>query len=55
MGNEGTPGYQAPEIQTGVAYDEKVSLHCQPGLDSIIRYQSPRHRKPPPLPLSTGN
>ncbi|XP_064619851.1 leucine-rich repeat serine/threonine-protein kinase 1-like isoform X2 [Lineus longissimus] len=26
MGNEGTPGYQAPEIQTGVAYDEKVDL-----------------------------
>ena len=23
-GEEGTPGYQAPEIRTGVGYDEKV-------------------------------
>jgi len=24
-GEEGTPGYQAPEIRTGVGYDEKVT------------------------------
>ena len=23
-GEEGTPGYQAPEIRTGIGYDEKV-------------------------------
>ena len=26
-GEEGTPGYQAPEIRTGAGYDEKVSNH----------------------------
>ena len=37
-GEEGTPGYQAPEIRTGVGYDEKVSKgirnnHTQPRLE----------------------
>ncbi|XP_023930801.1 leucine-rich repeat serine/threonine-protein kinase 1 [Lingula anatina] len=26
IGNEGTPGFQAPEVRTGVTYDEKVDL-----------------------------
>jgi leucine-rich repeat kinase 1 len=27
VGLVGTPGYQAPEIMDGLAYDEKVNIH----------------------------
>lgn len=43
-GEEGTPGYQAPEIRTGVGYDEKVSKlesetkNLQPILEMASRW-----------------
>ena len=35
-GEEGTPGYQAPEIRTGVGYDEKVMEEESCGTEDVM-------------------
>ena len=35
-GEEGTPGYQAPEIRTGVGYDEKVMEEKRWGTEDVL-------------------
>ena len=47
LGEGGTPGFQAPEVKVGCAYDEKVfysyyDMHCLQKISFVFKYHMHR-------------